>query len=223
MNVVSPKTNPKLRITMPSQLSIKAIETPIMYTKKPFDEYTLFLILEEQRNLKLKEVYHKRGLNLVHDEDEDQRSVDVDLPNYPPRYHNLNYTAQWYISKLNGPRRPIPTKASAQSWKNLDQMSLSFLRAMAAILRDRYNENYQVDCHTPAATHALNNRSMTITPVISPPKRQLDGLEALLLSSKVAFPSLPSLADTEESRQPSVCRNVDMKDDEIRAMWMQYD
>lgn len=220
MNIISPSINPKLRISMPSQLSMKDIDAPMMCTKKPFDEYTLFLILEKERNHKLKEVYHKRGI-LVHDDDQESRREVADvLPNYPPRYHNLSFSAGWFISKLNSHTRPIPTKASAQSWKNLDQLSLSFLKDVAAILRDRFSENYQVECHTPAVTPILN-RSMTITPVPSPPRRPISGLEALLIASQVAFPPLPSLADTDESRQPSVCRDVDMNDDEIRAMWTQ--
>jgi hypothetical protein len=201
MNIITPNVFPKLRITLPSELSSKVSNAPMMCSKRPFNEYTLFLILEQERNLKLREVYHKRGINLVHDDDSLARNQDTGLPSYPPRYHNLCFSANWFISKLNS-RQPLPTKASAESWRSLDRMSKMFLQDVAAVLRDEYNANYQSECHTPVSTPILN-RSMTITPVPSPAKRAANGLEALLMASEMAFPRLPSLDCTEDdSRNP---------------------
>jgi hypothetical protein len=210
MNIITPSAKPKLRITMPSKLSLNT--TPMTGTKKPFDEYTLFLILEQERNMKLKEVYHKRGVpNIVHDDDQDAPE-STGLPAYPPRYHNLSsLSAKWFVSKLNSPRRPLPTKTSTQSWKALDQISMTFLKDLAAILRDEYNEAYQKE-HTPVSTPTTLNRSMTITPVPSPPKGHIvDGFEALLLASELTFPRLPF---TNDSRQPPAFKDFGVGDGE---------
>jgi hypothetical protein len=212
MNIITPNANPKLRITMPSKLSLN--ETPMTVAKKPFDEYTLFLLLEQERNSKLKEVYHKRGVpNVVHDEDQNAPNKSTELPAYPPRYYNLSsLSADWFISKLNNPRRPLPTKTSMQSWKALDQISMAFLRDLAAILRDEYNEPYQKE-QTPVSTPTSLNRSMTITPVPSPSKGHIiDGFEALLLASELTFPRLPSLFGTDDSRLLPARNDFDVSD-----------
>jgi hypothetical protein len=215
MNIITPSAYPKLRITMSSELSIKYSKDSI---KKPFNEYTIFMLLEQERNLKLKEVYHNQGdLNIAHHGKKPiSKKQWSGLPSYPPRYHNLMLPIEWFISRLNNPRRPSPTKASADSFKSLDQISVSFLRDVAAILRERYSENYQQECNSPMATPNFN-RSMTVTPVPSPQRRPANGLEALLMASEMTFPRLP-LVDTDDSRQPSVSK-VDMSDGEIRAMW----
>lgn len=208
MNIITPNTFPKIRITFESGLSSKVLKAPTMCSQRPFNEYTLFLILEQERNLKLREVYHKRGINLVHDDETFVKKGDTGLPGYPPRYHNLNFSADWFVSKLNL-RQPLPTKASAESWRSLDRMTKMFLQDVAVILRDEYSGNYQTECHTPRSTPTLN-RSMTITPVPSQSKRVVNGLEALLMASEITLPPLPLLECTvKESRSSLVKEDVD--------------
>jgi hypothetical protein len=217
MNIITPNTYQKLRITMPTELTSKG-EAPATINK-PFDEYTLFLLLEQERNQALKEVYRKRGVPaLVHDDEVASRIECTGLPSFPPRYQNLHYSLEWFVSRLNNPRRPIPTKSTAQSWKTLDQMSIAFLKDVSAILRDRYSKDHRAECHTPIGTPTFR-RLMTITPVPSPPRQPADGLEALLLASEMAFPPLPFLDNANDSRQPSVCQDVDLSDRDIREMW----
>lgn len=223
MNIVSPNAMHKFKITMPPHLYSKAAEVPAMCTKEqPFSEYTLFLILEEERNLKLKEVYHKRCVsNLTSNEERtcDNDEEDTGLPAYPPRYQNLHFSVEWFISRLNNSRRPLPTKVSSHAWKSLDQITALFLQDIAGVLKDRYDENYQEACHsTPVHTPIFFKRSMTVTPPVSPASRRPnDGLDALLLAAELALPRLPLLEESDAVGE------VDMSDGEIRAMWKDQD
>ena len=230
----SPSTPTKLPITSFSMPPTKHREATTTHEKNPsvscsFDEYSLFLILEQERNLKLKEVYHKRGF-VVHDEESVSTSAHSDLPLgliFPPRYYNLkkNFSLERFVARLNSTRRPLPTKASATSWKSLDQMTLMFIRDLAAILRDQCTENYEVNRHSPVCTPVLN-RSMTITPIpsVSPQlRRPADGLKALLMASElVSFPPLPFPVDGSLPRHQA-CQHVDLSDQEIRSMWIHKD
>ena len=219
MNIISPQPS------TPAKLPITSFSVP---PNCSLDEYSLFLILEQERNRKLKEVYQKRGVVVVHDEESVSTSAHSDLPLgliFPPRYYNLkkNFSLEWFVARLNSTRRPLPTKASALSWKGLDQMTFMFIRDLAAILRDRCNENYDADSHSPVHTPVLN-RSMTITPIpsVSPQlRRPADGLKALLMASEVV--SFPPLPFGNDNRREPTCQYVDLSDQEIRSMWIHKD
>ena len=90
--------------------------------------------------MKLKEIYRKKG-NITKSQGEDVSNVreDTGLPMYPPRYHSLRFSAEWFVSRLNNKTRPLPTKTSAQRWDTLDSMSKEFIHDVAAVLRDRNN------------------------------------------------------------------------------------
>lgn len=231
----SPSTPTKLPITSFSTPPSKHREATMTHEKNPsvscsFDEYSLFLMLEQERNLKLKEVYHKRGV-VVHDEESVSTSSHADLPLgliFPPRYYNLkkNFSLERFVAGLNSTRHPLPSKASATSWKSLDQMTLMFIRDLAAILRDQCTENYEVNRHSPIICTPVLNRSMTITPIpsVSPQlRRPADGLKALLMASElVSFPPLPFPVDGSLPRHQA-CQHVDLSDQEIRSMWIHKD
>ncbi|KAL7477784.1 hypothetical protein ACHAW6_003581 [Cyclotella cf. meneghiniana] len=221
MNVISPHANPKLLIKMPFDVSSKTTDARVLCMKNPFNEYNLFLLLEQERNLKLKEVYQSKCMK-THVNYDEQVNNKYDhgrnsLPSYPPRYQNLHFPAEWFISKLKDPRRPLPTKSSAQAWKSLDQMSMMFLRDLSVVLIDRNNENY-TESQVPADTPTFN-RCTTVTPPASPSRRPNDGIDALLWAAQVAPPPLPSLPDTYDSSKESTCREVDVSDYDIRGLW----
>ena len=73
--------------------------------------------------------------------DEESESAHADLTHliFPPRYHNLKKTLSidGLVMRLISARRHPSIKASTQSWKGLDQMTLEFLQDLAATLRDR--------------------------------------------------------------------------------------
>ncbi|KAL3784759.1 hypothetical protein HJC23_003511 [Cyclotella cryptica] len=206
---------------MPSHVASKTRDTQVTFVKNPFNEYNIFLALEHERNLKLKEVYQSRCITAIVNHDEQVYNKDdhgpSSLPSYPPRYHNLHFPVEWFITKLQHPRRPLPTKASAQAWKSLDQMSMVFLRDLSVILMERYNENYTKG-HTPTETPTFF-RSTTVTPPASPSRRQNDGIDALLWAAQLAPPPLPSLSDADDSNKKLACTEVDMSDYEIRGLW----
>ena len=176
------------KITSPSK-PISKREAAMTHLKNlsincSFDEYKLYMILEHMRNHKLKEIYHKRGIIML---DEESESAHADLTHliFPPRYHNLKKTLSidGLVMRLISARRHPSIKASTQSWKGLDQMTLEFLQDLAATLRDRIS-------------------SLMPLPLL---RRPGVGFEVSSMASEIAsFPSLPFRVVTDtEKRQTS--------------------
>ena len=158
---------------------------------KPFNEYTLFLILEQERNSKLKEIYRKKG-TITTRQEENVRKVreDTGLPMYPPRYQSLGFSAEWFVSRLNNKIRPLPTKTSAQRWDTLDRISKEFIHDVAAVLRDRNN----------------NRTSQRVSP---------------LTTDEIAFHTskIQTALSQKNQFEKSTYQEVDMCDIEVRALW----
>lgn len=162
--------------------------------KKPFNEYTLFLILEQERNLKLKEIYRKKGTLTTSQEVEVGKvRGDTGLPMYPPRYHSLHFSADWFVSRLNNKIRPLSTKTSAQRWDALDSISKAFIHDVAAVLRDRNNDWY---------SHRVSRSTADVQ----------------------AFPNSKIQTALSQGNQfeKSTYQEVDMCDFEIRALWESF-
>lgn len=103
---------------------------------KKFNEYTIFLLLEEERALRLKEVDEKS-----HTKDMPSQIVAnevVGSVKLPPRYRDLDLSIEWFISRLDGPVND--SEASAQKWKQLDRATLTYLGYLTTKLRLEYLE-----------------------------------------------------------------------------------
>jgi hypothetical protein len=219
MNIISPLTAQRQSITMPSNFfddkntnAANNDRTRVLSSTKPFSEYMLFVVLENQRNKELREIYKRRLSNPRNDCDTNENFVHdgVILQKAPPRYQNLHLTSDWFISKLTSKTRPLPSKACEQAWKSLDQHTKLFLSDTAAILRDRYQENLE-EVTTSTSTPSLINLRSTITPPSSPiPTFE----EAVMTLTKMASPPPPA---------PMQINEVDMSDLEIKSMWEERD
>ena len=151
-----------------------------------FDEYELYLILEHERNLKLKEVYHKQDI-IVLDGESECAHADLTYLIFPPRYRYLQRTlsVDGLVMRLFSARRLLSIKASTQSWKGLDQTILKFLQDLAAILRDR------------------------ISTLMPPPLLRRPRVRVQVLSSEiVSCPPLPFRVVRQKPRQNNVVSNA---------------
>ena len=107
-----------------------------MNDKQPtehLNEFTLFLLLEKRRNMKLRELYH--GKSFANDQ-----SHEDTLPKFPTRYQCLDLSAQWLVLEINKQRRDLSLHSSTkEQWKALDHVTKTFIEDMVNILRERYN------------------------------------------------------------------------------------
>jgi hypothetical protein len=104
-----------------------------------FNEYAIFLLLEEERTLRLK----SRAAKVADSSDKstvnEGSSAKLELP---PRYQHLNLSAEWFISKLNGPIQE--REPSVQLWKTLDRVTLICLRHLTSDIRKWCNQTTQM-------------------------------------------------------------------------------
>ena len=106
---------------------------------KKFTEYTIFLLLEEERTHRLQEVDGQRQTKYVTGEDvADEVAENVERP---CRYQNLDTSAAWFVSRLNSPVNY--SEASAQEWNQLDETTLTYLGYLTTKLRLEYLESMQ--------------------------------------------------------------------------------
>ena len=108
-----------------------------MNDKQPteyLNEYTLFLLLEKQRNMKLRELYHGNRFVALK---KNGQSCEEKLPTFPARYQCLDLSAQWLVVEINKQRRDLSLHSSTkEQWKALDHVTKTFLEDMVYILRE---------------------------------------------------------------------------------------
>ena len=103
-----------------------------------FDEFTLFLLLEDEQSKALKEVYKaRRGSAIDTGCDVDgRRNLNLKLP---PRYRHLHHiSVEWLIARLESPMIPLATDASVRTWRDLDRVTLTSLRDLKTTLIKMY-------------------------------------------------------------------------------------
>ena len=106
-------------------------------THAQFNEYTIFLLLEEERTHRLIEVKEKRQTKSTHRKvSADEVAVNLKLP---PRYQDLGLSIEWFMSRLDSPVND--SEASAQEWKQLDRTTVTHLSHLTAKLRLEHPEH----------------------------------------------------------------------------------
>ena len=192
--------------------------------RQSFTEYSLFSILENERNEQLREVYNRRCTS-QHDiriDGEDGEDVDpITSLIVPPRYQMLNLSSEWFIYRLNFRQAGIATKLSdlEQEWRALDQQSMLFIQDVVSILRTRRSENHLSE-HCRSHSFAVQSSVQANDDSLSSSSERMPKnlFQAFVWEAKKCSSSQLSLEKNKRSRQ-TVYQEVDMNDDEIRAMW----
>ena len=204
MNIVSPLQT-KLTITMPSRFRPNENDNRPM---KHLDEHALFLLLEIERNKKLRELY--RGNSLMAPKSGPNSHQDVALPKFPPRYHCLDLSAEWIVSEVNKQRWDFLSmhNSTKDQWRTgLDQVTKMFLEDAVYVLRDRYSGGDGSSQTRSLAPPCIPSLSPTC---ITPPSSPL---------------TLPLVASEDSMMAPRTHhaggrrKEVDMSDDEIMSLW----
>ena len=94
-----------------------------------FNEYTLFLLLEEERNKALRNVYKKKRSTKM------PKGKALSELNIPPRYQHLDLSTDWFICRLYSPSPIQDSQVFAQIWGQLDQITLTFLNRLVTMLK----------------------------------------------------------------------------------------
>mmetsp|Transcript_4620 Transcript_4620/g.8913 ORF Transcript_4620/g.8913 Transcript_4620/m.8913 type:complete len:287 (+) Transcript_4620:3-863(+) len=164
--------------------------------------YTLFLILEKQRNMKLRELYHSKSFVALKKNSQASHEADATLPTCPPRYQCIHLTAQGLVLEVNKLRRDLSLHISTkEQWKALDRTTKTFLEDTVNVLRYLFDgSGSQTRCSTPPCIP-----SRTITPHPSPHPLSLTVSEDSML---------PQERHSEARRT-----EVNMSDDEIISLW----
>jgi len=182
MNIISPQTVPKPEpsaaaasiapiLTLPFQVQRTTVSnaSKMMCPEKNITAYALFHVLEKQRIVKLRELYHQRlDAPSVNRSSSMPQEYGVSLPKLPPRYQNLNASADWLMLQL---RKQRPTSQAFDEYKALDKITKTFLDDTVGVLQAQNEEDAFINnlcselCSTPRAIH---RSSITITPPSSP-------------------------------------------------------
>jgi hypothetical protein len=211
--------------------------------KKAFNEYTLFALLEHERNAKLKEVYHRRCVSQDNCNETQGENDLLSGLSVPTRYQMLDLSAEWFMNRLNKSRQPMATAALQQEWSALDRKSMLFIQDVAAVLRFSYSE-YCLEEYCRSNSAPVN--SLPPAPYSPRPKKPKNLFQAFVWearrSSSDARKSLSPMSSTrnDRSRTPEIRRSsssmlstrnernrtsvygeVDISDSEIRALWDQ--
>ena len=179
-----------------------------MNDKRPIehlDECSLFAFLEEQRNQKLRELYHGGGGSVGSSDTKGRNNArtKVDLPSWPPRYQCLDLSAERIVSEINSRRWRVlkPDAYKEREWSELDRATKTFLEDAVIVFRREYSESSSVAttrCSTPPCIPTCS--PTTITPPGSPPLRD-------------------TCMHKQTRHQTTRTREVDMTDEEIMMMW----
>ena len=134
--------------------------------------YAIFLILERQRNIKLRELYRNiRGVDtllpVISEESSSSASSAITtkkslrqaarkekktssssmsrLPKFPPRYQALStiITSDVLMMQLRTPSSGSSPQTYMDEYKNLDLNTNQFINDIVRILQDRYNEELE--------------------------------------------------------------------------------
>jgi len=187
---------------------------------KDINAYALFVVLEKQRNMKLKELYRQRLDAFCSSTEQRQEECDaVSLPKLPPRYQNLNVSARWLIIKLRLQRSTLNMQ---NEYKALDHVTKTFLDDTASVMQAYCEEQAIIGClqtacadvssSSPLPTMHKRRRSSIITPPSSPRSRRVP---RITLDEEVSpFLSLSLFKSPSESVD-----EVDMTDDQIMSIY----
>jgi len=194
MNLVSPSTRPKPFISIPARFNMPDDKT----LPEDFDEYKLFLFLEKQRIMKLRELYH--GISFVVKKND--QSKDDALPKYPPRYLCLDLSAQSLVADMKKQRRDLSLQSSTkEQFRALDRTTKAFLGDTINVLRDQCTGNRsQSRCSTPQCPPSISP-----TPITPP-------------SSPLPAPA-PEDFLHRGRHQKATIEDVDISDSEIISLW----
>mmetsp|Transcript_7686 Transcript_7686/g.12162 ORF Transcript_7686/g.12162 Transcript_7686/m.12162 type:complete len:305 (-) Transcript_7686:884-1798(-) len=174
--------------------------------------YTLFLILEKQRNMKLRELYHSKSFVALKKNSQASHEADTTLLKCPPRYQCLDLSAQGLVLEVNKLRRDLSLHISTkEQWKALDRTTKTFLEDTVNVLRYLFDgSGSQTRCSTPPCIP-----SRTITPHPSPYPLSLTVSEdSMLPHERHSKAMLPQESHSEGRRT-----EVNMSDDEILWLW----
>jgi hypothetical protein len=231
MNIISPKESTKPTAVaidsipmLPFQVEadLNNITAPSMKKcpVKDINAYALFVVLEKERNMKLKELYRQRLDAFCSSTEQRQEECDaiVSLPKLPPRYQNLNVSARWLMIKL---RLQRPTLTMQNEYKALDHVTKTFLDDTASVMQAYCEEqsiigSLQTTCadvcsSNPLPTMHKRRRSSIITPPSSPRRR----VPRITLDEEVSpFLSLSLFKSPSES-----VNEVDLTDDQIMSIY----
>jgi hypothetical protein len=232
MNIISPKESTKPTPTvaiddipmLPFQVEADLNNTTASKMKKcpvkDINAYALFVVLEKQRNMKLKELYNQRLDAFCPSTEQPQDECDtVSLPKLPPRYQNLKVSAKWLMLKL---RMQRPTLTMQNEYKTLDHVTKTFLDDTASVMQAYCEEqtiigSLQTACADVCYSNQLpsmhkRRRSSIITPPSSPRSRRVP---RITLDEEVSpFLSLSLLKSPSESVD-----EVDLTDDQIMSIY----
>ena len=232
MNIISPKENtkptPVVAIDdipmLPFQVEADSKNTTasrMKFSVKDINAYTLFVVLEKERNMKLKELYRQWLDASCPSTEQQQEECDaVSLPKLPPRYQNLNVSAKWLMMKL---RLQRPTLTMQNEYKALDHVTKTFLDDTASVMQAYCEEqtiigSLQTACAEVCSSnplppmHRRRRRSSIITPPASPRSRRVP---RITLDEEVSpFLSLSLLKSPSESVD-----EVDLTDDQIMSLY----
>ncbi len=231
MNIISPKESikptPAVAIDdipmLPFQVEADLNNTTASKMKKcpvkDINAYALFVLLEKQRNMKLKELYNQRLDAFCPSTEQPQDECDVvSLPKLPPRYHNLKVSAKWLMLKL---RLQRPTLTMQNEYKALDHVTKTFLDDTASVMQAYCEEqtiigSLQTACADVCSSNPLpsmhrRRRSSIITPPSSPRRR----VPRITLDEEVSpLLSLSLLKSPSESVD-----EVDLTDEQIMSIY----
>jgi hypothetical protein len=98
-----------------------------------FNDYTVFLVLEEERAKTKLACDAKCSVNTESIRDQKETTL-----NLPPRYQHLDLSAEWFISRLESPVQE--PEDSAQIWKQLDTFSYLILRDLTKVLKKKHDQ-----------------------------------------------------------------------------------
>jgi len=229
MNIISPQADPKPSVAasialvpiLPFQVQATTAESnnssKMMCPEKNINinAYALFLVLEKQRNLKLRELYRQRfdassvdELSQSTQNQKHQEHYGVSLPTFPPRYQNLNLSTDWLMLKL---RKQRPTSQAIDEYKALDNVTKTFLEDTVRVLQDQCVEDAIINnmCST-CNVRSMNRSSITITPPSSPLR-----LPRAILTQTEEEP--PSISLSKSPSDP--IHEVDLSDDQIMSLY----
>ncbi len=200
MKTVSP-SHTKRTIAVPPDVEIMP-STSAYVADGEWDEYMIFLVLERQRFVKLKELYKgsKLGISGIRE----RTNKDAFSLKLPPRYQCRDFSAGSFLSEMQKQHQALPNPFQHDDqWKSgLDEATLTYLADLATVLNDRYSSS-QTRSSTPL--HFLPLSSNTITPPSTP----------LLISLEVLDISPLSLGVQHEGGT----NEVDLSDEEIMSLW----
>jgi hypothetical protein len=229
MNINSPQADPKPSVaaasialvpTLPFQVQATTAESnnssKMMCPEKNINAFALFLVLEKQRNLKLRQLYRQRFDASSVDESSQstqnqkhQEHYGVSLPTFPPRYQNLEVSPDWLMIKL---RKQRPTSQALNEYKALDNVTKTFLEDTVRVLQDQCVEDAIINnlCSTSCNMRSMNRSSITITPPSSPLRLP----RATLTLTEEEPPSISLSKSPSDS-----IHEVDLSDEQIMSLY----